>query len=73
VAENPVGTKEQREELRRDYISLGGTLTAKESPVALDGLDIAQEMAREFREVIESEGYPGDPESLALWDRWVGE
>ncbi len=48
---NPVGTKEQREELRQERMAF---LSPTEREFALDGLDIAEEMAEALEAEAES-------------------
>lgn len=75
---NPVGTKEQREELRRGpsrdssgFKYVNPRLAAL--PSALDGLDIAEEMADMFRTQYENYCNCRCCKLLAKWDKWKGE
>ena len=77
---NPVGTAEQREELRQETKLTAGGIShvsglSPLATLALDGLDIAQEMAEHIASLIEKQLQAGQPcsccENLMLrWDKW---
>lgn len=69
---NPVGTKEGREELRRQELRRlrGSGMDLSKNPYlqALDGLDIAEELA----EAVQNGQHYLTREALAEWDNWKG-
>lgn len=84
IRTNPVGTKEQREELRQEW-----DWTIESKIAALDGLDIAEEAMRAEHVLrvlcdLEELGHPGwghwytvainaIKEACAKWDKWKGD
>lgn len=87
---NPVGSKEQREAYRENKFGLQGNdvwIDGAEMDVALDGLDIAEEivrLSRVFDDLMDYVGmmechywriaaYGALDETLAKWNTWKGE